>query len=257
MSIFYSYSNNNDISFELYNKINEELIDEIIDVDKSNNNNQLFNKISNYIDNCNIFVCDITPDFIFNNNDQKLWYPSETNNTIPINYLKYFISPNVMLELGYYLKINKNNNLILLCDKNKTGGKSDLIPSMLRGFYIHYYDSSDQEEYKSIIENINEIKNDYDNKEWITFDYKLSENFGTSILGLLDIKPNEYIIRVNKKNKISVILFLNNYKKEYNRVLNINNKILKIKNKLICLCYYKDVYDEIKHLELIINHQFY
>jgi len=34
MSIFYSYSNNNDISFELYNKI-----DEIIDVDKSNNNN--------------------------------------------------------------------------------------------------------------------------------------------------------------------------------------------------------------------------
>jgi hypothetical protein len=162
-----------------------------------------------------------------------------------------------MLELGYYLKINKNNNLILLCDKNKTGEKSDLIPSMLRGFYIHYYDSSDQENYKNIIDNINEIKNDYDNKEWITFDYKLSENFGTSIIGLLDIKPNEYIIRINKKNKISVILFLNNYKKEYNRVLNINNKILKIKNKSICLSYYKDVYDEIKHLELIINHQYF
>jgi hypothetical protein len=58
MSIFYSYSNNNDVSVELYNKINEELKDEIIDVDKSNNNNQLFNKISNYIDNCNIFVCE-------------------------------------------------------------------------------------------------------------------------------------------------------------------------------------------------------
>lgn len=50
--------------------------------------NQLINKISNYIDNCNI-----TPDFIFNNNDQKLWYPSDTNNTIPISDLKYFISP--------------------------------------------------------------------------------------------------------------------------------------------------------------------
>lgn len=256
MSIFYSYSNNNDISVELYNKINEKLNEEIIDVDKSNNNNQLFNKISNYIDDCNIFVCDITPDYIFNSNDQKLWYPSETNNTIPISDLKYFISPNVMLELGYYFKINKNNNLILLCDINKTNKISDLIPSMLQGFFIHYYNSSDDEYYKSIIESINEINDNY-NKEWLIFDYKLSENSEVSILGLLDIKPNEYIIRVDKKNKISDILFLNNYKKDYNRILNINKKILNIKNKSICLSYYKDIYDEIKHLELIINHQFY
>ena len=34
MSIFYSYSNNNDISIELYDKINKELRDEIIDDDK-------------------------------------------------------------------------------------------------------------------------------------------------------------------------------------------------------------------------------
>jgi hypothetical protein len=34
MYIFYSYSNNNDISIELYDKINEELRDEIIDDDK-------------------------------------------------------------------------------------------------------------------------------------------------------------------------------------------------------------------------------
>ena len=53
-----------------------------------------------------------------------------------------------------------------------------------------------------------------------------------------------------------IILFLDNYKKE-NRVLNINKKILKIKNKSICLSYYKYIHNEIKHLELIINHQFY
>jgi hypothetical protein len=34
MSIYYSYSNNNDISIELYDKINKELRDEIIDDDK-------------------------------------------------------------------------------------------------------------------------------------------------------------------------------------------------------------------------------
>ena len=34
MYIFYSYSNNNDISIELYDKINKELRDEIIDDDK-------------------------------------------------------------------------------------------------------------------------------------------------------------------------------------------------------------------------------
>jgi hypothetical protein len=116
---------------------------------------------------------------------------------------------------------------------------------------------SDDEYYKNIIESINEINDNYNNKEWITFDYKLSEKSKASILELLDIKSNDYIIRVNKKNKISVVLFLNNYKKDYKRVLNINKKILKIKNKSICLSYYKDIYDEIKHLELIINHQFY
>ena len=126
---------------------------------------------------------------IFNSNDQKLLYPSETNNTIPINDLKYFISLNVMLELGYYFKINKNNNLILLCDINKTGGLSNLIPSMLRGFYIYYYNSLDDEYYKSIIE-----INDNDNKEWITFDYKLSEKSKAPILELLEIKSNDYII---------------------------------------------------------------
>ena len=162
-----------------------------------------------------------------------------------------------MLELGYYFKINKNNNLILLCNINKTNKISDLISSMLQGFYIHYYNPSDDEYYKSIIESINEINDNYNYKEWITFDYKLSEKSKASILELLDIKSNDYIIRVNKKNKISVVLFLNNYKKDYKRVLNINKKILKIKNKSICLSYYKDIYDEIKHLELIINHQFY
>ena len=55
--------------------------------------NNLLEEIKNYINDADIYVCDITPDYILNN--------------IPLH------NPNVMLELGYALdKFNKNIILI-------------------------------------------------------------------------------------------------------------------------------------------------
>lgn len=260
MSIFYSHSTRNDESHKLYDKICEHLPGEIIDVDEQNHNNQLFEKISGHIDNSTLFICDITPDYIYNVDKQKLEYLLKD---IPqINKLKTFINPNVMLELGYFLK-NKKSNLILLCNKNLTKEISDLLPSMLRGMDICYYNPSNDDDkyYMTIVDNITEFKkNENDNetnKDWVTFEYNLSQKCIDIITGLMDIKLTSYFIRVNKKDKNGIIFFNNNYSNGTYRKLYINQKILKIKSKKeICLSYYPDIYSEIQHLELIINHQF-
>jgi len=75
---------------------------------------------------------------------------------------------------------------MLLCNEKLTKKISDFISSMLRGMSIHYYDSSDDEHYKSIIDNINGFKNDY----------KLSENFGIFILGLIYINNGLLIFNI-------------------------------------------------------------
>ena len=88
MAVFYSYSNNQDKSRSTYNKVYEKLNDIII-----NNDNNLLDKIKNHINDTDIYVCDITPDYILNN--------------IPL------YNPNIILQLGYTLdKFNKNIILI-------------------------------------------------------------------------------------------------------------------------------------------------
>ena len=63
-----------------------EKIKNIIDVDNNDiyNSHQLLNKIQNHIKSADIFVCDITPDYILNDN---LSLPN----------------PNAMIELGIVL----------------------------------------------------------------------------------------------------------------------------------------------------------
>jgi hypothetical protein len=229
MSVFYAYSNNRDETRITYDKVCEELKDIIIDVDNNdpNNSHQLLTKIKNHIKKADIFVCDITPDALIPNTETPL--PNS----------------NVMLELGYALRYFENSNIILLLNKKIC----DKIPSLLSGFEMTYYNSTDDKYYLDIVEKITSNINNYKSKEgWKTFDYHLSDKFLNSLEGILDIIPTNYTIRINKEINQAVILFSCNKGK-----INIVTKKLILKNKEICLSNYDNLYNELQHLELIIN----
>ena len=230
MSVFYAYSNNRSETLMTYKKVCEKI--DNIDNNDSNNSHQLLTKIKNHIKTADIFVCDITPDYIINEKEQELKHIVLPN-------------PNVMLELGYALEYFESNNIILLLNESI----SKNIPSMLSGFEILYYNNLNEEYYLDIVEKIKSNVNNYKLKEgWSNFKYQLSDKFINSLEGILDIKPINYVIRINKEINQAVILFQHNKGK-----INIISKKLQLKDKEICLSNYDNLYNEIQHLELIIN----
>ena len=128
MSVFYSYSNHRETTVETFNFVADKL-DYIIDVDRTDeqNSHQLLDKINNHIASSIIFVCDITPDIKQED--------------------KEYASPNVMLELGYALNIFGKSNIIILINEHV----SECIPSMLNGFTITKYNSSEENYQEEII----------------------------------------------------------------------------------------------------------
>lgn len=120
MSVFYSFSNLRVVTRNTYYSVCEKLENTIINVDRCDkqNSHQLLDKINNWIESAMIFVCDITPDTLNENIE--------------------YINPNVMLEFGYALQLHGKSNIILLLNENI----SRKLPSMLNGFDITYYDST-------------------------------------------------------------------------------------------------------------------
>jgi hypothetical protein len=230
MSAFYSHSTKNNQSYETFLKISEKLKDIIIDVSiNPNNYSRLLDKITYHIKKADIFVCDLTPD------TNEYLYPN----------------PNVMLELGYALEQFKNNNIIYILNENY----KITLPTMIEGVNLIKYTFEDNDDYYSeIIDCIeNNIKNLYDKKGWSNFNYQLSNKFITSLQGIIDINLIDYTIRINNKINQAVILFPCN--KGYTRIINIISKKLTLKNKEICLSNYDNLYNDLQHLELIINYK--
>lgn len=232
MEVFYAYSNNSDSILETYNLVSNDLSNCVIDVDLNNstNNLELLKKIKSHIDSANLFVCDITPDHIL-------------NDRIPL------VNSNVMLELSYALDKFVNSDIILLYDTSKR--EKPIIPSMLNGFYITEYDSREELYHTEIIETIKqylENKKQRLNKDgWVSLEYKLSDGFLKNNL----IKCTDYIIRYNKNIKKCVILFkLTN---TYIKKIDVMKKQIYINGTPECLSNYGLLYNEIKHLEIIIR----
>ncbi len=266
MSVFYSYSNNREESLKLYNNICENN-DNIIDVENNNDllsTTNLTNKIFNHIDSALIFVCDITPDLILDLTTKQ----SKTDDIDDFNKLVGLPNPNVMLELGYYMQENGEYNIIFLCDETVTNKNSQLIPSMLRGYEITYYDSSYEECYLDINDKINNLYNKIINEiveneniienknKWIKYKYTLSESFLLTLDDLLDIKRKYHYIIINKKYKKGSIIICGFSSNSYNRIINICNKKLYLKNKEICLSKFPNIYNDLQHLETLLQFQF-
>jgi hypothetical protein len=254
INIFYSYSNHRETSLRTFNTVfelvnnNEENNNEIQIIDVSNNDiinsNNLLIKIKNHINDADIFVCDITPDSINENN-------------VPL------ISSNVMIELGYALNKFEKNNMIILLNDEFSENFNDNIPSLLAGYDIKFYnsDSSDESYCIDIIEEINNVIKNIEKElgnphEWFEFNYNLSEKFKSTIKIILDIKLKSYKILINKNKKYSYIFLYSSKGKP--RKINIATKILHLKNnnKKDLSLFNQDVYTELQHLEIIINNKF-
>ena len=228
MSVFYSHSTKNNQSYETYLKISEKLKDTIIDVSiNPNNYSRLLDKITYHIKKADIFVCDLTPD------TNEYFYPN----------------PNVMLELGYALEQFENNNIIYILNENY----KITLPTMIEGINLIKYTFEDNDDYYSeIIDCIeSNIKNLYEKNGWTKFKYPLSQKFKSSLEDLMNINADKYTIRINNKINQAVILFP--CKKDDLRKINIISKKLILTNKEICLSKYDNLYNELQHMELIIN----
>lgn len=230
MKIFYAHSTNKESIYQTYEKVCNEINkknDIIIDVENKNNS-ILLEKITESINECDLFICDITPDYDYEN--------------------KTFVNSNVMLELGYAIqKINKNNIILILDTKVST---NDKIPSLIKRYhYISYeYECKDDSDYYMVIvdeinKRINENNEYSKNLGWETYDYKLSNKLRDELIKLngtlSGIKKIGYTIRINKKNKKVVILF---------------GCDGSWGDKIIDLSYNNEtLYNELKHLEILAH----
>jgi len=240
IKIFYSYSNHNDMSLNMYIRVCELFTEneniKIIDTDYKNiyNNNILFENIKRNIDNAQIFICDLTPDYVDINHEN-------------LNNNKIYHNANVMLEIGYASKINIPIIYII------NTSQRDYLPSLLKG--THYdieYDNTSNESshiiYDKIIEYIGKLQKYLD---FISVVYTLPINVIEQLNNILDVIPIKYDIKIQKNNKLSAIIFYCNG--GYPRILDIKTRKLYLKNKEIDITNFKKIYDEIKHIELIAH----
>ena len=243
--IFYAHSNHNDINFATYNLVSNNT--NIIDVcfNDNKNSNYILDKIKNHIIDADIFICDITPDYEYDG--------------------RTFINSNVILELGFAMNYFNNNNLIFICNSNNKSDidsndhkiMQDKIPSLLHGYEIIYYtyDSNNTDYINEIIDKINDTIANYrqNNKQWtLTNSYLLNKNLINLIQNIFKIEILYYKIKISKKNKKIIIIFNDNI----NTRLNITRKIMIIDNEEHEIYSYKDLYDEVKHLEIILDKEF-
>ena len=152
-----------------------------------------------------------------------------------------------MLEIGYASKIN----ILIIYIINTT--QRDQLPSLLKG--THYdieYDNNNNETqhiiYDKIMEYIDKL---YKYLDYISVAYTLPTNVIEKINIILDVIPIKYVIKIQKKNKLSAIIFYCNG--GYPRILDIKTRKLYLKNKEIDITNFEKIYDEIKHIELIAH----
>ncbi len=286
IKIFYAHSNNKDeprLTYELISKKyenNNEIIITDVDYNDKNNSGFMLEKLTNHINDADIFIADITIDDKTIDEEKKIE--------------KYFQNPNAMIELGYALQQFGTNNIILIKhddEKIEINKSNDLhIPSLLKGLEITYYNYNNEYDcnkeytneeidnfcYPYIIDKIeNTVKNIKKNKQekqnlfdlldgCHMFNYSFSKKIYNFILEILDFKCKDYKICYNIKEGM-FILFLNRKfkndefdiiknKKNIKNYININKKEINyLEYESKCLSFNNDLYEELKHLEVLIK----
>ena len=225
IKIFYSRSTNCGTVNETFEKICNyfESNIKIINVD-INKNLLLLDKIKDSINEADFFICDLTPD------GENIY------------------SPNVMIELGYALSIIPSSEIIFILDTSK----SENNPSIINNVYYNSYEYEENSDYyMDIVKLIEDKIKNYDGNKWKIIRYELPDIITKYINNVFNINFIKYDICVTpNKNKV-IIFFV--VKSQQTVRINIITKKLYIDTKEIDLSNYKEIYDELKHLEIIAN----
>jgi predicted transcriptional regulator len=224
--IFYSSSTNSDSA----NKMKELILskkDYILDIDDYSKP-YILDKILNTINDSNIFICDISP----NKLDEH--------------------SPNVMIELGYAINKLGLSNILIIFHKTELFKKHNI--SMLDGIEYTTYDDFNDCDVDMIIGKIEELENKYKDNiyKYTKLNFTLSERSYNILTTILDVKIKQlYFVYDKNDNKFLCIIDV-----KYNgepRIIDITTKNLKMKKKIVCLSNFKELYDELCHLELLVK----
>ena len=123
---------------------------------------------------------------------------------------------------------------------------------MLQGFVIQKYDTTENDYLEDIIDIIQESMDSIGtDKYWLSFDYQLNNKYIELLSIICKTEIKSFLVRYNKKLKKSVILLYYSNNKFYK--INIQNKTLHMNQKIIDLCDFDNLYNELKHIELLIN----
>lgn len=244
IKIFYAHSTHQDTIYSVYNsiceKINENNNSMILDIDDENTNQTILKKAQSQIDMCDLFICDITPDYIIEEGAHTL------------------VNPNVMIELGYA----HAKNIDIICILNTDITKK--VPSMLEGIKYEEYRNDYKIYIDIIIDKINQkfeqIKNYRNNIGWKKIEYNISSILYNCICNIIDVEYGSHIVKINKSLKRAVIMITPKYG-GYIRTIDITTKVLfkidaeqNIKNKkIIDLSAFNDINNELNYLNIIAH----
>jgi hypothetical protein len=123
MSVFYLYSLTNKSTKEVFNKV-------------YNKHSEIFSNHSHK--NIKLFVCDISPDLIFENKEKCDEYIFNNKLINPITIDNNLYNGNVIIELSNTMCFLPKSKMLLLHDINCKAK----LPYLVDNFEVSYYDSN-------------------------------------------------------------------------------------------------------------------
>jgi hypothetical protein len=236
INIFYAHTSRDIEVCSTYNKIAEELDDIANIYDYEKNISAIIGKtLLKGIKEAEILVIDITPDFV----DGE----------------RVTINEHVMIELGYGLSIKSEEQIIIIYNVNKYDylKNKNKIPVFIEGKQLNGYDYDDNDLKDMIINHINNLDEcDFNYEGWNTFEYEFTNKFKDYICLLLNQSEIKLITRVNKVNRI-VIIILTGINNKRSNFIEVNNYSINIKSKFKENDLSKIDYmlEELRHLQIL------
>jgi len=243
--IFYAYSTHEDNQTNLYdgisNALNKPNDIEVFDADYKSGTFDLATQIYRMIDECDLFIADVTPESVIGEEPNK----------------KFIFNSNVMLELGYALSSKNREQLLIIYNENNI--KPEDMPFNIKNLHMKTYsilsptDLADEIERfvnpqtSEIIQCLNALpKDDWEHKEYIW-----SSKFLLALATVMDIDYKMCILLCNKKLK-EVTIWIGTIGKS--RSIDVMNKQLSLLNgKCKDLHHIDDICNELKHIEYIAH----
>ena len=243
-NIFYAHSSRNIEVYETYDFIcNDENLKtkvNFFDYDENIKSDSIGKMLFKQIYDCGLFIIDITPDNVIDN--------------------KVYFNEHTMIELGIALTLLESDKFLIIYNQNKYDfiNNKNSIPAFIEGRNLYPYEYKNE----SIIETINNFienidTNEFTNDKWQTFEYNFSTVFREEIFKLFDNNNKiKFVTSVNiNDNRIVINLYCINK----NKFIDVNKflLILKNENKQIDLSKNEIILNELRHLQLLVNINFY